>query len=100
MLPEPLPARMFAAGEPFEGLEPGWFIAIDGWRTRKPFQGRFHEQPRHPPARYADYFRRMAAAGVPVTANLIITQDVTRKQPFFNPASLAVMRAVRKAVWG
>lgn len=99
-LPEPAPARMFAAGEPLEGLEPGWFIAIDAWRTRQPFNGVFHDKPRHSREEYAEYFRKMAAARVPVTANLAITQDVTRKQPFFNPASLDVMRAVKKAVRG
>ncbi|MGH9664084.1 MAG: alpha-L-fucosidase, partial [Bryobacteraceae bacterium] len=99
-LPEPLPARMFAPGEPWEGLHPGWYIAMDGWRTKQPFHGEFHEPPHFSKEQYVDYFRRMADARVPVTMNLIITQDVTRTRPFFNPECLEIMQAVRKSVWG
>jgi hypothetical protein len=60
-LPEPSPSRMFAPGEPREGLHPGWYIAMDGWRTRQPFQGQFHEQPRFSKEQCIGYFRRMGA---------------------------------------
>jgi hypothetical protein len=89
---------MFAEGGPYEGVEPGWFIAMDGWNPRQPFDGEFHQGPRFQEREYVDYFKTMASARVPVTINLIITQDVTRRQPFFDPRCLAIMRAVRKAV--
>jgi len=97
-LPSPSPPEMFAEGGPYEGVEPGWFIAMDGWNPRQPFDGEFHQGPRFQEREYVDYFKTMASARVPVTINLIITQDVTRRQPFFDPRCLAIMRAVRKAV--
>ena len=73
---------------------------MDGWRTRKPFQGAFHDEPRFSKEQYVEYFQKMATARVPVSINLIITQDVTRDRPFFNPKCLEIMKAVRKAVRG
>jgi hypothetical protein len=99
-LPDPAPAAMYAPGGPLEGLEAGWYIAMDGWRTRKPFQGTFHDQPRFPKEQYVEYFQKMAAARIPVSINLIITQDVTHERPFFNPKCLDIMKAVREAVRG
>ncbi len=99
-LPDPAPASMYAPDGPLAGLDPGWYIAMDGWRTRRPFQGVFHDPPRFSREEYIDYFRKMAAARTPVTINLIITQDVTRRQPFFNPECLGIMKSVRKAMWG
>jgi len=97
-LPAPSPPEMFIEGGPYEAVEPGWFIAMDGWIPRQPFNGTFHQGPRFTEQEYVDYFKKMAAARVPVTINLSITQDVTRRQPFFDPRCLAIMRAVGKAV--
>jgi len=47
-----------------------------------------------------DYCKRMARAKIPLSINIVITQDVTRHQPFVSPASLEEMAAVRKAVRG
>jgi hypothetical protein len=70
------------------------------WITKQPFNGKFPLGPKHSEQEYVDYFKNMAAARVPVTINLSITQDVTRKQPFFDPRCMEIMRAVRKAVRG
>jgi hypothetical protein len=42
--------------------------------------------------------RTCQAAGVPVTMNILITQDVTREKPFVNEKTLDQLRQVRKAV--
>lgn len=42
----------------------------------------------------------MDEADVPITANILITQDVPRYQPFVNPGPLELMRQIRKALWG
>ena len=42
----------------------------------------------------------MDQADVPITVNIMITQDVIRDQPFVNPRSLELMREIRRAVWG
>ena len=99
-LPEPSPKEMFAIGGPYESAEPGWFLKMDDWVSREPFNGRFPQGPRHTEQEYVEYFKKMAVARVPVTMNLVITQDVTRKQPFFDPRCLNIMKAVRKAVRG
>jgi len=40
----------------------------------------------------------MAAAGWPITMNVVITQDVTRKQPFVSPRSMQTLREIRRAL--
>lgn len=73
-------------------------MAMDDWIPGKPFNGVFQVGPRHSQPEYVAYFKRMAAARVPVTINLSITQDVTRKQPFFDLRCMEIMKAVRKAI--
>ena len=54
----------------------------------------------YPTTMLGDYCKRMARAKIPLSINIVITQDVTRHQPFVSPASLEEMAAVRKAVRG
>jgi Alpha-L-fucosidase len=71
-------------------LERGWII------TKSP-HGTFPE-PVHSTSTLIDYVRSSSAAGVPLTMNILITQDVTRKRPFVNPKTLEQMKALKKAI--
>ena len=100
------PKEWFAEGGPYEGLRATWFINLDAWVPREPYNGIIRPNssskggPQHKTAKYVEYFRKMAEANVPITVNMLITQDVTREQPFFHPDCLEVMRQVRKAIRG
>ncbi len=96
----PLPPELYKPDGPYPDQNPAWFLYVVEWIPRKPMNGVFHPDPAHSTQEYVDYFKRMAAARIPVTINLLITQDVTRDQPFMNEKSLAVMREVRKAIRG
>lgn len=98
-LAPPLPNEWFAEGGPYHGVPRAWFPFMDGWVPREPMEGKFIA-PQHTPEEYVQYFKDMNAANIPVTINLLITQDVTSKQPFVNPDSLAIMRKIRQAVHG
>lgn len=76
-----------------------WFH-VDGWVSRTPHNGVVGKGPAHPVEDYVRYFKAMDEANVPLTVNLQISADVVKGQPFFNPDSLDVMRAVRKAIRG
>src|SRR5882762_6435767 len=75
------------------------FTPEDEWYPEKPMHGEW------PKAIYSTTMRAhcckfMARAKVPLSINIVITQDVTPHQPFVSPASLEEMAAVRKAVRG
>ncbi len=97
------PPEWFEEGGPFEGLQSMWFFFMDGWVPAEPYNGvirrasRARGGPIHAPEDYVSYFRDIAAAGIPATINMLITQDVTRHQPFVHPDCLAVMQQVKKA---
>jgi hypothetical protein len=102
----PLDPALFQTGGRFEGLQPHFSFVLDGsWIPREPYNGviRSSSKSKGGPTRsteeYLEYFRKMDAADVPVTVNILITQDVTDKQPFVNPESLELMRKIRKALW-
>jgi hypothetical protein len=80
-------------------IQARWFV-LDAWSPSEPLNGVIGSGPVHPTEDYVRYFSEMADAGVPLTVNLLITADVTRKQPFFNPKSVEVMKAIRKAIRG
>ena len=103
---EPLNPALYAEGARYDGLQQHFSFVIDGsWIPREPFNGtiRSHSTrkagPNRPNEDYIEYFRKMDEADVPITANILITQDVTRNQPFVNPETLELMREIRKALW-
>lgn len=95
----PMPDQWFGRGNVYDGLQRGRFFYMDDWIPRKPFEGEF-PPPRHETAEYVQFFKQMAARRVPLTVNLMITQDVTREQPFVSPASMEIMKQVRRAIRG
>jgi len=97
----PLNPELYAEGGRYEGLQQHWSFVLDGsWIPREPYNGvirsnlRMKEGPRRSTEEYIEYFRAMDEADVPITVNIMITQDVTRKQPFVNPKSLELMRKI------
>ncbi len=73
-------------------LERGWVI------KGKPTEG--FPDPVHEAGALIDYIRECDDANVPLSMNMLITQDVTRKQPFVNPKTLTLMKELRKAIRG
>jgi hypothetical protein len=49
---------------------------------------------------YIKCFKILDQANVPATINLMITADVTKNQPFFNPECIEVMKKVQFAIKG
>jgi hypothetical protein len=99
-LAPPFPRDWKLAGGPYQGLLPQFnFTLEDEWYPEKPMHG---EWPRtiYATTVLADYCKRMARAKVPLSINIVITQDVTSHQPFVSPASLEEMATVRKAIRG
>jgi len=105
---EPLDPALYKQGGRYEGLQQHFTFVLDGsWIPREPYNGIIRARStvkggpeRYPAQQYIDYFVRMDKANVPVTVNILITQDVTRDRPFVNPDSLNLMRQIREAVWG
>jgi hypothetical protein len=104
-LNDPLDKRLFGKGERYEGLQEHSSFVLDGsWIPREPYNGiirantKIEGGPTFTDQEYITYFKKMADAHVPVTVNLLITQDVTSKQPFVNPKSLELMRKIKKAL--
>ncbi len=96
----PSSATALGPGSHFgEIVQARWFF-MDAWCPSDPLDGVFRDAPVYPEETYVHYFREMAAAGVPLTVNLMITADVTRNQPFFNPQSMAIMKAIRQELRG
>ena len=94
--------QLFDPGEQLGDVTPAWWCLMDrgGWFINRPMNGRWGPGPVHSTGEYVDFFKRMAAAKIPVTINLAMTADVTAEHPIFNPECMAVMEAVCKAVHG
>ncbi|RAJ07997.1 alpha-L-fucosidase [Arenibacter echinorum] len=104
-LNNPLDKKLFEEGGRYEGLQEHSSFVLDGsWFPKEPFNGIIRRDsnskggPTFSEQEYLDYFHKMAKANVPVTVNMLITQDVTRDQPFVNPKSLEFMKKVKIAL--
>ena len=98
---------LYEKGGRYDGMQRHFSFVLDGsWIPREPYSGVIRANskasggPTHPFQEYINYFLKMDKADVPITVNIMITQDVTRDQPFVNPKSLELMREIRRAVWG
>ncbi len=98
----PLNQELYGPGGRYEGLQQHWSFVLDGsWIPREPYNGviransRMKEGPPRSTEEYIEYFRAMDEADVPVTVNMLITQDVTKGQSFVNPESLEMMRKIK-----
>jgi hypothetical protein len=99
-LSPPMPRPWFAQGGPYEGLQPHFTFNLEGiWDPLGPLNGKWPD-PVYSQEEVVRYFEMMAKNQWPLTVNLVITEDVSRKRPFFNPRSLKIMEAVRQAVKG
>ncbi|MGJ8639860.1 MAG: alpha-L-fucosidase [Opitutaceae bacterium] len=94
--------QLFGPGKQYGDVPPAWWCLMDknGWYPAKPLNGKISDGPIHSTEDYVDFFKSMAEEGIPVTMNLIMPADVTAEHPVFDPESMAVMEAVRKAVRG
>lgn len=102
-LNEPLNKKLFGAGGRYEGLQEHSSFVLDGsWVPRDPYNGTIRANsnveggPTFSDEEYIEYFKKMDQADVPVTVNILITQDVTKNQPFVNPKSLELMKKIKK----
>ena len=102
-LNDPLDKRLLEKGERYEGLqEHATFILDDFWYSQEPFNGviransKVEGGPTFTDEEYISYFKKMAEAKVPITVNLLITQDVTSYQPFMNSESVELMKKIKK----
>ena len=92
------PRAWLSQGGPYCGLQPQFnFTLEDEWYPDKPMNGRW-PQPIYPTSTLVSYVRRMAAERWPLTINIVISQDVTRNQPFVNPLSVQELMAVKALV--
>jgi hypothetical protein len=99
-LPPPMPPQWFAEGGPYEGLQPYFDFTMEGvWSPAGPLNGKW-PAPMYPPDTLVQYFESMAQSLCPLAINLVITEDVTRRDPFVNPDSLGILRRIRRAVKG
>jgi len=97
----PLDKRLFEKGGRYEGLQEHSSFVLDGaWIPQEPYNGvirrdsNTREGPVFSEEEYIEYFKQMDEADVPLTVNILITQDVTREQPFVNPKSLELMKKI------
>jgi hypothetical protein len=92
----------FGPGKQFGDVIPAWWCLMDegGWYATKPLKDQISGGPVHSTQAYVDFFKTMAAEGIPVTINLIMPADVTAAHPVFHPDCMAVMVAVRKEIRG
>jgi hypothetical protein len=97
-LPEPYPDYMFEKHGQFEDLYPAVWFAIDGWRSRQPYNGTIGPGPRHETSGYIKSLKVLDDENIPATINLMITADVTKNKPFFNPECVEVMRKIKNAI--
>ena len=102
---DPIQSEAYQAGGRYSGLQPHFSFTLDGsWIPREPYRGKIATRssdlggPLHTEQAYVDYFTRMKKESVPVTINMLITQDVTSGQQFFNPKSLDMMRRLRTSI--
>ena len=93
---------LIGPGKQLGDVTPAWWCLMDqgGWFQNRPMNGQYSGGPVHSTEEYVDYFKRMEAAKVPITINLIMTADVTDEHPIFNPKCMAVMDKVRQAIRG
>jgi hypothetical protein len=94
--------QLIGQGKQLGDVSPAWWCLMDkgGWYPNKPFNGKWGPGPVHSTEEYVEFFKKMDAADIPVTINMIMTADVTSEHPIFNPKCMEVMEAVRKAVKG
>ena len=97
----PMNKIYFDEGGDYAGLLQHFSFTLESaWVIKSPKQvsgGKFPD-PVHRADQLVDYVRTCQAAGVPVTMNILTTQDVTREKPFVNEKTLDQLRQVRKAV--
>ena len=93
---------LFEKGGRYEGLQEHSSFVLDGsWIPRDPYNGIIRANsnveggPTFSEEEYIEYFKKMDEADVPVTVNILITQDVTKNQPFVNPKSLELMKKIK-----
>jgi len=99
-LSPPMPCEWFAEGGPYVGLQPHFAFNLEGiWNPSGPLNGKW-PAPVYPKQAVVRYFEHMARQRWPLTVNMVITEDVNGKRPFFNPRSMEIMEAVRAAVKG
>ncbi|WP_411828203.1 alpha-L-fucosidase [Luteolibacter sp. AS25] len=98
-IPDP---ELIGPGRQFGEVTSAWWCLMDknGWYPNKPLNGDVSDGPSHSTEEYVAFFKKMAAAEIPVTMNLIMTADVTDEHPIFDPECMAVMEEVRKAIRG
>jgi hypothetical protein len=99
-LPTPAPSYLFEKQGQFENLYRASWFSMDGWVSMKPKNGIISEGPKYSVNEYINCFKILDQANVPATINLMITADVTKDQPFFNPECIEVMKKVRIAIKG
>ena len=94
--------QLIGPGKQMGDVTPAWWFLMDheGWFPSKPFNGQHGRGPVHTTEEYVAFFKRMAEEKIPVTVNLIMTADVTKDHPIFNPKCMAVMDEIRKAIRG
>ncbi|MDP6038353.1 MAG: alpha-L-fucosidase, partial [Candidatus Latescibacteria bacterium] len=74
-------------------LEPAWTL-----KQQQQIRDPGFPKPVHDTEELIGYVRTCQAARVPVTMNILITQDVTREKPFVNKETLEQMGQVRRAI--
>lgn len=96
-LAPPFPRAWLSPGGPYFGLQPQFdFTLEDEWYPDKPMNGRW-PRPIYSTSTLVQYVQRMAAEKWPLTINIVISQDVTKQQPFVNPLSLKQLMAAKAA---
>jgi hypothetical protein len=104
---EPLNPVLYQPGGRYAGLQQHFSFVLDGsWIPREPYNGIIRSNskteagPIYPVQDYIDYFVKMDKANVPITVNMLITQDVTKNQMFVNPQTLDLLKQIRQKLWG
>ena len=94
--------QLIGPGKQLGDVQKAWWCLMDkgGWYAKSPMNGKISGGPTHSTEKYVEFFKRMSAAKIPVTINLIMTADVTDEHPIFHPECMAVMDEVHKAVHG
>jgi glycosyltransferase involved in cell wall biosynthesis len=96
-LAPPYPVEWSMPGGFYDGLQPHFnFTLEDVWYPDKPMNGKWPALL-YSNSELADYMTEMKIRRVPITLNLVITQDVTKDRPFVNPVSLQQLKYVHDA---
>lgn len=95
----------FEKGGRYEGMHGHSAFVLDGsWIPREPYNGVIRSNseskggPNFSDEEYIEFFKKMDEADIPITTNIMITQDVVKGQPFFNPKSIELMKKIKKAL--